>query len=223
MDKSLMKTQMNDIFKMITSKGMATFSFEWVNLSSKYDNNVKIQVLMPKNSRYYFAFDIDGNGTWRLSFSPGTEKMEQTIACLTWRESIIHFQIWLSCLAREIDQPDLWEEINKYNFGYTKDMKEDNNSFTLSEAKRIYEGVDKVRTYLLKESAINASESKLINDKMDYLINSVERMGKKDWKNIFVGTLVNLFSTLCIDPGNQKTVIAIFTKALSGIIKLITN
>lgn len=223
-NKNLMKSQMNEIFELITNRELAPTSFKWKNVGSILDKSIDVQRLILRDTEYYFSFNNISGGYWNLSFSPGLQRLEDEVDnCRSWQDVTRIFGIWLTCLTREMEQPDLWQEINQYNLGYTEWSQDNNNLFTFNEATRIIDGVNNVRTYLLEQSVEDESQSQIINDKMDYLINSAKIMGRKDWGNIFVGALLNLFITLSIEPEKGKIVIDIFKSTLGGIIKLISG
>ncbi len=60
---------------------------------------------------------------------------------------------WLESLQREIEEPDLWESLGKYQTPLGAGVAPDteNSPFSAAEAKRLTEDLSKIREYLKSE------------------------------------------------------------------------
>lgn len=218
----LLKSQKNDLLRIISSNGLEPYNFIWTERYVSYvDSSKKVISLDYKDTEYYFTFDLD-SGRYYCFFSPGYKIIEDYIFNTIWDSVVEVFVEWIGFLKDEISQPDLWDEIRKYNF-YTEfnEITDGNEPFNVVQAKQIQNGIEAIRSYLIEQVQSDQENVRIINEKMDYLVNSIDRMGKVDWKNIFVGAMVNLSITLALDPEQAKTIISIFKTVIDGAIKLL--
>ena len=49
------------------------------------------------------------------------------------------------------------------------------------------------------------AEEKIINDKLDYILETLNRQGKKDWMHTSIGVFATLASSLCLS-GEQAVI-----------------
>jgi len=213
---SLLKSQKNKLFESIKRYGLEPFNFEW-------DDRVEASILRYRDTSYFFSVEIE-RSKFVCSYSPGSNIIYERSNLCYWDVVVIYFEGWLNFVMNEISQPDLWAEIEKIKeFGDIEyEIESTMEQFTYQEVKQIETGIEEIRRYLLNEVNNDDEDSKIINEKLDYLIESSERMGKKDWANIFYGAMVSLSISLALDPGQGQAMFQLFKNVVSGIIKLIS-
>ncbi|HHX60329.1 MAG TPA: hypothetical protein GX707_06280 [Epulopiscium sp.] len=213
----LMISQKNQLLEIIKRRELDPFNFEW---GKEVGRKEKISCLEYKDTEYLFGVKIS-EGNFNCLYSPGYNIRYETETQYSWNDTVQCFSKWLTYLAREISQPDLWEQLEKIKeFSDIEYELEDNmQQFTHQEFKQIQAGIEGIKGYLLNVVNNDDEDSKIINGKLDYLIESSERMGKKDWANIFYGTMVSLSISLALDPGQGQAMYQLFKNAVSGIIK----
>ena len=79
-----------------------------------------------------------------------------------------------------------------------------NAPFTQVEQKQILDALTEVKQYLLTIRDNQAGDRKFVEGQFAYLRDSVTRLGRKDWLNIFVSTLFSTAFNLALPPGNVK-------------------
>lgn len=217
----LMRSQKNELLEIIKNYELDPFNFKWT--SEKVEGR-KSSVLRYKDTDYFFCTCINPNGFIFL-YSPGVDKYVERSDVYSWSNGTSYFIRWLLHLKREIDQPDLWEELEKIKLFENVEFETENNiqQFTYQETLQIQEGINNIREYLLEEVKGNTQEIKAINDKLDYLIDSSKRMGRIDWKNVFVGAIVNIITSVGLNPEQGQIVVTLFQSAVSGIMRLINT
>jgi hypothetical protein len=116
-DVRLLKTQMNDVFLMVTQKGLSITGFQWdvEQLEERWPGGAsycEASVLNHVPSGFFYKF-----GQFTDTCSPGGQARVKTIELLEsqhrWEQRYPHIWDWLSALKEELDTPDLWSELIK--------------------------------------------------------------------------------------------------------------
>lgn len=219
----LLKSQKNQIFNIIQSRGLTTFNFEWKYSKLDADSTYQAPCLLYKDTNYYFVFDyLENMSSYAIRYSPCDDKPFFYDFGMNWNSIYQHVDSWVYYLKREVEEPNLWEEINKYSElgGIQYKIEKENELFNIQQAHQITVGIDNIRAYLL-ETVIIEEDINEINKKLDSVVEKLNTMGKVDWMNQFVGTVINLSMSLMLNPEQGNAIMSIFKSALNGIIKLI--
>ena len=67
-----------------------------------------------------------------------------------------------------------------------------NDSLTASELTRISAQLSELKQYLIQNGDVQGDKMAIVDAKVDYLIQASERLGKKDWSNVFITTLISI-------------------------------
>jgi hypothetical protein len=81
----------------------------------------------------------------------------------------------------------------------------------------VVERVQRVRTYLVG-SGVDGVALADANTKLDYLVGASRRVGRFDWWNIAVSTLIGIAVTAAFDPAQAQV---LFTTILGEAIRLL--
>lgn len=220
--QGLLASQKNTIFEMVKQHGLDPFNFKWVEEQSvhKSNNGLIVSRLEYKNSPYFFQFDFVKGQHYQF-FSPGSDVLTKSDFGGSWDFAVSYTNKWLENLSRELNAPDLWGEISKYNFQYEDQI--DNTPFSIEQFNRIQNGLDEIRKYLIENYGDSEERSKIINSKLDYLMDSAKRQGKQDWLNTLIGVVATIAAALTLSPERAATLWALVKTAVLGIIKLLGN
>lgn len=80
---------------------------------------------------------------------------------------------------------------------------EHNEPLTEGEILMVVERVERVRTYLV-ESGVTGAVLAEANAKLDYLVGAARRVGRFDWWNIAVSTLIGIAVSAAFDPDRAQ-------------------
>lgn len=188
---SLLTSQTNQLVRLISVHEMDRGEFEWAMGQGSSVGHRNIDVLTHRPTGYYFEFDYhDGdvfgaNRGRKASYSPGRETHSAYRSCETWEDIAIAFEDWLTYIKRE-QEPDLWfsDSIPAY-----RSWQENDNKLSQEELRRVLVGLDAIEALLIKHSN---GQKKVLDDiqtNIQYLKESAQKMGKKDFINILVGIL----------------------------------
>jgi hypothetical protein len=189
-DYRLLKTQKNEILILIKESKLDPMEFEWEEDAKDEDGYVitHFNRLVHKPSGYAAEF-----GERSLAYSPGSEKPTELEINLDWIGKLSAVRLWLYNLKREIEAPDLWAALSQEQEILNLEPSEAvNTPFTLDEQLQIKTAIEEIRIYITSTYSLEGDSLTKINRKLDYLIDASTRLGRIDWKNLFVGALISL-------------------------------
>lgn len=193
----LLISQKDEIFEIINdSDGFSPTQFE----IREFKENRTVTISF-SNSIYFFQFNFDYLGDVYLNFSPGFEKHEESTGKLAWYEILNEFHDWLSNLKREITTPDYWGDLKKQISGITFLNQIDNEKFTYVEYEDLKMRIEGLKSRLDSLPLIQEQQTEIINH-LDKLSEQAKELGKFDWRNLFIGTLMSVFIQLGVNPEN---------------------
>lgn len=135
-----------------------------------------------------------------------------------WLEN--HVKLYLE----EQDIPDLWSKVErerKLFMSLEEDEEDDYRPFTIEEKKFIYIAIKELRVNIVNNYAHNAEEIKLIDQKLNYLTEAVERLNRFDWKSLLISTLMGIITTLSLDTNSGRALFELAKQIFTGAIKFL--
>ncbi len=214
--KHLLKSQSNQVFEALKSVGYEPSDFEWEDATGPL-SGTSVSQLVHKASKFYFVFD-NSNGRIYSKWSPGNETLTQSEDTGGWQNQSGRFAQWLSYLKRETESPNLWEAISNEARILESAASSDTSNvpFTAEEKAYILNGVNEVKQYLLTAHRV---DPELVESRLSYLIESSERLGRKDWLNLLVSVLVSIAINAALPPETIREVFRFVGEALRQIIR----
>lgn len=124
---------------------------------------------------------------------------------------------------REQIEPDLWEQIEyqKPLTGGAKVSQEDKASFSEDEKRRIRMSLNEYRLLLLKNFEPSSDELKVIDERLTYLSDSVDRLNRMDWRSVAFTALIAISTALSLDTEKGRLLFELFRQVFSGLLYLI--
>ena len=212
--KYLMKSQAYEVFEVLRSNGWNPADFSWEEIRSPSNTNYAVSRLVHQASGYYFIFDnYEG---FLARWSPDNERESGSGNPGSWRSQIAQFNTWLGYLKREIEAPDVWGAISQETQVLEAASDEDNTPFTKDEKTYIRAGIDEIEQYLLTAHKL---DPELIESRLKYLVESSERLGRKDWKNLLLATLVSIIIQAAVSPEAAREIFRFVGAALIQILQ----
>ncbi|HBB94217.1 MAG TPA: hypothetical protein DC054_02395 [Blastocatellia bacterium] len=198
--RHLLRSQTNELFELVQQNGFQPSEFEWqetVGMGSKK----LVSQLVHKTSGFYFCFD---NYSGFSSFwSPSYEVLHGAANTKRWKTQTDQFSIWLSYLKRETESPDLWKTISQEAqvLESAADADTSNAAFNSTERAYIVQGINEIKQFLLTAHKV---DPELVEARLNYLIESSERVGRKDWINLLVSVLVGIVISAALPPETTR-------------------
>jgi hypothetical protein len=223
----LLRSQKNDVLESVKSLGLDPFNFKWSVEGSNYTDDIygdseSVECLNYEGEGFFYKFDFM-KGKHYAIFAPGSDKLVDEKYPGNWENQLIYVGNWLSYLKREVEQPDLWAGLYKYQLPPSDQLITDigNEPFTVKEAEQLTEGIKRVQAYIETELDLNVDQHFLMSDKLDYLLEAAKRQGRKDWFHTSIGVIFTLASAIALSPEQTRNIWDILKGAISGIILLL--
>lgn len=90
-----------------------------------------------------------------------------------------------------------------------------NTPFTSQERKRIAQSIQQIRIEISTHSDIAAEKLDFISRKLADIESASDRLGRKDWINLTLGTLTSIVVSIGLEPSTAKVLFSVAGKALS--------
>ena len=222
----LLPKQKKELFKLIEQYALDPGNFQWEEkptsrATTSYAYGEELPRLVYKGTDFYFAFEYRKK-KYNAVYCPGKTTFDDSLFGVIWNVLLNHFTVWLRCLKREIEQPDLWEELLKSKFA--SDTSEiSNEQFTEQEQIKISEGINNIRAYIESEFTHLKDQSAFVNEQLDYLVSASKRLGKKDWILMSIGTITSLALKFSMSSEQANTIWEFIKSSLIGIIQLLPS
>ena len=209
----LLLSQKNLLFEEI--KKTNYFNPKDFEISESY-SNIKSTKIKYIESDYYFLMFNDNQYYQRINinYCPGENIYKELTHQNDFSLLLFDFKNWLENLKRETNQSDLWDDLKKQFNNYKIDFNVDNSSFTEQEKSLI-----KNQLNLIMKSMDNISllveQNKQIKSEISRILLLTESLGKFDWFNLFIGTIISCITNLTVTPDNAKAIFTIIKNGLS--------
>lgn len=212
MDRELLKTEKNDVFRYIEKLGLSPLDFEWSMETKDYASS-PTQCLSYKHDDYYFLICVPKSSSREYEYKcrPGFGISTSTgFSGRSWTDIYLVVTKWLNLIVKKIEAPNLWRDIAQYAMAVPDLAHWDrtrNTAFTHEEVEQLEEKLQKLLTYL--EEQCPGLRERI--DDIDARIQSLGRaaksgVGRIDWTNQFVGFLIQVLLILAASPNLQKLI-----------------
>ena len=205
---AILPSQKNEILRLLTEKGFSLIEFQWEESPVPDEDGCLPVKLIHHPSGFFCGFAAErsesGKPYTQIEYSPSEEgfiKRESVYSASSWDDVV---RKWVDILRREIDTPDLWTSIAS---GQSSVMQatataSENTPFTAPERAQVAIFLEDIRTYIQTNSRLSTDKFNIVVEKLAYLEQAADRMGRKDWLNLFLGVLVSM----TVQVGMEKSV-----------------
>ncbi len=176
----------------------------------------------------YDAFDLfDSNYT---TYSPQYDETEPYPKddFDVFDKVLSNFKDWIKYHVKKYiegleDEDDLWSEYLNGNQSLEfKEISFDNRSnFTVEERKQVVIAINELKFLIQTNIATSNHEQKIVSDRLDYLIENIERLNKFEWKSMLLSTLISISITLSLDTESGRIIFEYLKKVFSTFPKLL--
>lgn len=201
----LLTSQMNSIFELIQD-----FDFFSPNHFEIIENDLmgeyKTRFELKSNRNFYFNFfDTEYVNKLYVNYSPGDEQFVDSSPKISWNDALGYFNNWLYYLKREITAPNLWEKFKTEisEIDYFNNFS--NQKFSFTEFTEIAEKIDILKNSLSTIPLILNQQQEIIL-RLDHLSETAKELGKFDWVNLFIGTIISIIIQLNVTPENANAI-----------------
>lgn len=222
MDTVILKSQKTQVYQQITDIDLEPSMFEWdVTQSTHFGSDDRVSRLKYTGTNYYFLFDFRDKDH-HCTYSPGRDTIIRKEYPESWDSQMNCVRRWLTNLKREVETTDPWDEIDKYLPGGEINLEDEkeNSPFPYDQVEHIKKALYKFKDEIKKTYNLDNDQDQIVQEKLDYLIDRAKKIGRIDWKNIFVATLMGLIVNLSLNPEQAKGFWGLVKICFKGILLL---
>lgn len=180
----LRKWQRNEIFEAVQDAGLSPEEFEW-------DLDADESRLRHRTFDAYFDFGgVAGNYTSRYLAGDGPVEERTGLSQYRLTEQV---KLWLWAVKLDIDTPDLWAQLQREAelFGALSDQSVANLPLTPAEQDEIAGQLRELTKYVSGTYSLSELQTRLLEEKIDYLVVAASRVGRKDWLLMAAGLMLS--------------------------------
>jgi hypothetical protein len=227
----MLKRDKNGFIDIITSNGFDPSQFKRYE-KDDVDNHPGFIVQLVNSPLFFLARtnseDFHKHDSRFVKFGPNFSKSEYFPEKLWCQIEDIyeHFEYWLKKHVRiyieEIDIPDLWEQLEgNYQFDADPLRGRSTESFTKPEKEKIRASLNHFRNLIEVEYSPSQDQLEAINDRLNYLSESLDRLNKVDWQGIAISSVISISIALSLDTEQGKNLFYLFKQAFTAALELL--
>ena len=206
----LQKWKKNQILKAIQGVGLDPREFELE------DGDAEVRVKHKWSTSYFI---IRGDAGHYVGHYVVGDASDWPYEAYSWQALMTRISAWLNEVKLDLDTPDLWAELRGEAelLGGAVGEANENTPFTLEEQKDIERRLREVEAYVRRTHALPEAEKEILKAKIDYLVDAAGRLGRIDWRNVFVGAIVGYILTAALPPESARSLFMTFMTLLRSV------
>jgi hypothetical protein len=200
----------NQVFKAIQAAGFDPVEFG----VEDEDPDVRID---HRRSEAYFI--ITQAGGFYVGRSLVGDESEWPYQAYSWTNVMERVSRWLGKVKDDVEEPDLWAELRLDTallVGANQDAI-DNSPFTPAERELVAAHLKQVREELQRTYSPLSAQVRELDKKVEYLIDASSRVGRADWRVMYVGVILTWVYSTVLPPDTAHaavhTLVALFRAA----------
>jgi hypothetical protein len=223
MQRHILRSQKNDVLEAVRSIGLDPTDFTWSVSESPYmGNSFEISKLVHRPTGYYFMSDFPSAGTetHAYEFTPSEQSFVSVKSTSgSWPGQLNAVKRWLRLIKRE--SIDLWSALGAEHtlLEAAVGTSDDNSEFSEAEKQKIVVALAEIREFIATGNALSQEQLTVLDDRVRYLQDSANRLGRKDWINVALGVLTSLVLQLALPGDPARDVFRFAVKALEWVMQ----
>jgi hypothetical protein len=128
-------------------------------------------------------------------------------------------ELWLFAVKRDIDTPDLWAQLQREKelFVAISDEATENTPFTTTEQEEIADQLGELKEYMARAYSLSEAQTRLLEERLDYLAAAAGRVGRKDWFLLAAGVMLGYVLTAAIPPEAVRDILGTLLTSIEHI------
>ncbi len=146
----------------------------------------------------------------------------------TFDEILKVFRTWLESIEVALENkatPDLWLQTASYEtlVGSPPTRDISTEQFSVESIYQLRLSIQELRLLVVGEFTPTQEQLKVIDDRLDYLSDALERLNQFDWKALLLSTLIGIATTLSLDTQTGKALYQLFLQAFRSAVHLLSS
>lgn len=135
------------------------------------------------------------------------------------------FEYWLKnhviAYLEEIDIEDLWDQLEGQSlFSPDPLSSRSSDSFSKPEKERIRSSINQFRKLIETQYQPHTTQLEAIEDRLEYLVDSLDRLNKVDWQGVAISTVISISIALNLDTQDGKNLFDLFRQAFTALLEI---
>ena len=179
-------------------------------MRSKTDNNHALDCLYTRYLPDFPSSPFFPDGDWG-KIDLINEKFDRWIEC--------HVQDYLDDLL----EPDLWEQVRNQQLSISGSelSEEDTAEFSDEEKVELRLLLNEFRLVVSETFKPNSDQMRVIDNRLHYLSESLERLNRFDWRSVLLTTTLSISVALSLDTARGKILFDLLKKVFSQVLYLL--
>jgi hypothetical protein len=124
-------------------------------------------------------------------YRPGRTAPEERNFPGTWEQQVEYVKVWLECVKREYEAPDLWRQLQQ-GVAELPASGGENTPFTPDERAQIERQLRAALEAVRRNHELTSGQLRALKEKVDDLIEAARRLGQLDWRSTFIGAMLEV-------------------------------
>jgi hypothetical protein len=210
----LEKWRRNNIFEAVQATGLDPGEFDLGD--DGFEVRIKHEATA---SCFTFRRNDHGDYVWRYVAG---DNPPWELTDYSWQTLIGHISRWLEDVKRDIGTLDLWADRKRQVdlLGVNFDVIE-NTPFTPDEQRDIATRLWVFAETMGRTHSLSGEQMRILNEKINYLVNAADRLGRKDWYNAFIGVAIGYTFAAALPPESTRSIFWGFVRAIEHLYPLL--
>ena len=113
---------------------------------------------------------------------------------------------WLKEVKLDLETPDLWAELQSEAklLEFDSGDSAENTPFTSDEQEEIARRLQELAANAKSTYSLSEAQMRVLNEKINYLIDAASRLGRTDWRGVLVGTMLSFVLSAALPPDTAR-------------------
>jgi hypothetical protein len=217
----LNKRERNKIYEEIVGKGHDPAEFNLEDTGSKvvigHNSGSTFEFFMPRSlferiqaDRYKYRYEYRANVAEGVNQAGGADSMSSLEQSISY---------WLDEIRQTVGVPDFWAEMRRSREFAVDIQRVDtrNTPFTQDERRQIAAQLEAIKEQVKEQFDLTREQITHIEEWRNEAAEASEHFGRKDWRILVYGTIVNLFVTDALPPEVARHILAMFIHVIADL------
>ena len=123
-------------------------------------------------------------------------------------------------MSKDVNTPDLWAELRRKRelLAAISDDAVGNTPFTDAEQQQIVQQLGELKEYVRRRHALPEHQTRLLDERLDYLVDATKRAGRRDWLLMLGGVMLSYVLAVELPPEAAREVLNAFLLGIARIL-----
>jgi hypothetical protein len=216
----LSRLELNEIHDLVVHAGLLTTDFTWSDVKETYFHHLDFSH-RPTGSQLTISSSPSLSNarryTWWPKITSASSSPTHDADTRSWPEAKSLISKWLLVVRENHEAPDLWRLSQQERAAFEFE-DEQNTPFTEREVAAIAVQLGEVRALVGSLQNVSQDQADKIDRILAYAEGAARRVGRIDWKNIFISTLLKMLLAAGLDAQSTKIVMHFAIERMSSVL-----